>query len=46
MRRVTNIQRLDPTGLTVGEGGVGMYASYVFGRRVPALIPDQREADT
>ncbi len=46
MRRVTIIQRFDPTDLMVGEAGVGVYASYVFGRRVPALISVRREADT
>ena len=46
MRRVNDIQRFDPTGLWVGEGGVGMYASFLLGRRAQALISDRREADT
>ena len=46
MRRLTDIQRCDLTDLRVGVGSVGMYASYVFGRRVPALISPRREADT
>ena len=46
MRRVTDIQRFDPPDRMVGEAGVGVCASYVFGRRVPALISVRREADT
>jgi hypothetical protein len=46
MRREIDIQRLRLTDLTVGWVGVGMYAFYVFGRRVPALISPRREADT
>ena len=46
MIRVTDIQRFDLTDLRVGVGSVGMYASCVFGRRVPALISPRREADT
>ena len=46
MERVNDILRFDPPDLTVGEGGVGMYASFLLGRRVPALISDWREADT
>ncbi len=43
---VNDILRFDPPDLTVGEGGVGMHASFLLGRRVPALISDRREADT
>ncbi len=46
MRRVTYIERFGPTDFAVGKGGVGMYGSYILGRRVQASISDQREADT
>ena len=46
MERVNHILRFDLTDLTVGEGGVGVYASFRLGRRVQALISDRREADT
>ncbi len=46
MIRQTDIQRFEPTGLMVGEGSVRLFASYLLGRRVPALISDRREADT
>ena len=46
MVRVNDILRIRSTDLRVGEGGVGAYASFLFGRRVPALISDRREADT
>ena len=46
MTRVNNIERFRLTDLRVGVGSVAMYASYVFGRRVPALISPRREADT
>ncbi len=46
MIRVIAFLRFDPTDLMVGEGGVGMHASFLLGRRVPALISDRREADT
>jgi len=46
MRREIDIQRLNLTGPWAGVVGVGMYAFYVFGRRVPALISPRREADT
>ncbi len=46
MERVNDILRFDLTDLTVGKGGVGMYASFLLRLRVPALISDRREADT
>lgn len=46
MVRVNDILRISPTDLTVGQGGVGLYASFLLGRRVPALISPRREADT
>ncbi len=46
MERVTDIRRFDPTDHRVGEGAVGLYASFLLRLRVPALISDRREADT
>ncbi len=46
MRRVTDSKRFDPTALRVGEGGVGMYASFLLCRWGQAPISDRREADT
>ena len=46
MERVTDIRRFEPTDLKVGEGAVGLYASFLLRLRVPALISDRREVDT
>ncbi len=46
MRRVNNIQSFDPTDHMVGEGRLRLSASYLLGRRVPALIAVRWEADT
>lgn len=46
MERVNDIRRFEPTDLRVGEGAVGLYASFLLRQRVPALISHRREVDT